>query len=286
MREIVIVPAWRRPDFLTACLSRLDLSDDGERRYLISLDRDHTAPVREAADSFLGILGTARVRIVSREHNYDESNSYNTLKAYEDAVEWGADLVYLVEDDVFTGLDFFTAHQQAHDLLPDVFAVGGCNFFPGGDPAALSLRYPYHSLGISFRPDVLKNYVLPHATVAYFTNRSRYCEERFGSKGHWDQDGLIEAVRRTTGLPFAVMDAPRAYHAGYTGYSRVGTHFLKPEETCRHHIVEAAAKLLRMTSDELNERALFDKDHQTVELNAPRPPITMVQDGPVVTLRQ
>jgi hypothetical protein len=286
MREIVIIPAWRRPDFLTACLSRLDLSDDGERLYLISLDRKHTAPVVEAADSFAGILGPKRVRIVKREHNYDESNSFNTLRAYGDAVEWGADLIYLVEDDVFTGLDFFTAHRQAHELLPDVFAVGGCNFFPGTDPAALNIQYPYHSLGVSFRPDVLKEHVLPHATVRYFANRSRYCEEKFGSSGHWDQDGLIEAVRRSTGRRFAVMDVPRAYHAGYTGYSRVGNHFLKPEETCRTHIVEAAAKLLRMSSADLNARALFDKDHQTVDLSAPRPAIATVRDGSVVTLRQ
>jgi hypothetical protein len=286
MREIVIVPGWRKPDFLTACLSRLDLSDDGERLYLISLDRDHTSPVADAAESFQEILGCPRVRIVSREHNYDESNSYNTLRAYADAVEWGADLIYLVEDDVFTAHDFFTAHRQAHERLPKVFAVGGCNFFPGTDASALNIQYPYHSLGVSFRPGILQDLVLPHATVDYFANRSRYCEEKFGSSGHWDQDGLIEAVRRTTGMPFAVMDVPRAYHAGYTGYSRVGTHFLKPEETCRHHIVEAAAKLLRMTSDELNERALFDKDHRTVDLNAPRPPITTVRDGSVVTLRQ
>ena len=94
------------------------------------------------------------------------------------------------------------------------------------------------------------------------------------------------AVRRTSGLPFAVMDVPRAYHAGYTGYSRVGTHFLKPEETCRTHIVEAAAKLLRMTSEDLNARALFSKDHQTVDLDAPRPPLTVVRNGSVVTLRK
>lgn len=286
MREIVIVPAWRRPDFLTACLSRLDLSDDGERLYLISLDRNHTAPVAEAAESLRGILGPDRVRIVSREHNYDQSNSYNTLMAYRDAVEWGGDLVYLIEDDVFTGLDFFTAHRQAHDLLPDVFAVGGCNFFPGKDPEALNVQYPYHSLGVSFRPQVLEEYVFPHAVTDYFKNRSKYCEQRFGSTGHWDQDGLIEAVRRTSGLPFAVMDVPRAYHAGYTGYSRVGTHFLKPEETCRTHIVEAAAKLLRMTSEDLNARALFSKDHQTVDLDAPRPPLTVVRNGSVVTLRK
>lgn len=286
MREIVIVPAWRRPDFLTACLSRLNLSDDGERRYLISLDRNHTRPVLEAAESFLGMIGVNRVRIVSREHNFDESNSYNTLKAYGDAVEWGADLIYLVEDDVFTALDFFDAHRQAHELLPGVFAVGGCNFFPGADPASLNTQYPYHSLGVSFRPNVLKEYVLPHANIEYFSNRSKYCELVYGTSGHWDQDGLIEAVRRTVDLPFAVMDVPRAYHAGYTGYSRVGTHFLKADETCRSHIVEAAARLLRMTSDELNERALFDKDHQTVDLNATRPPITTVRNGSVVTLRQ
>lgn len=286
MREIVIVPAWRRPDFLTACLSRLDTSDDGERRYLIALDRNHTKPVVEAAESFQGILGTGRVRIVSREHSYDESNSYNTLMSYRDAVEWGADLIYLVEDDVFTAVDFFTAHQQAHRLAEGVFAVGGCNFFPGSDPTALNTQYPYHSLGVSFRPEILTEHVFPHATPAYFKNRSAYCEARFGSAGHWDQDGLIEAVRRASGMHFAVMDVPRAYHAGYTGYSRVGTHFLKPEETCRHHIVEAAAKLLRMSSADLNDRALFDKDHQTVDLNAPRAPISQLKHGDVVMLRQ
>lgn len=284
--ELAIIPAWRRPDFLTACLSRLVLSDDGERLYLISVDRNHTQPVIEAAESFKAQISTGRVRIVTRDHSWDESNSYNTLEAYRDALDSQPDLVYLIEDDVFTGHDFFTAHRQAHELLPEVFAVGGANFFPGSDDGLLVTRYPYHSLGVSFRPDVLRDIVLPHANTEYYSNRSKYCEGVFNSTGHWDQDGLIEAARRETGMLFAVMDVPRAYHAGYTGYSRVGTHFLKPEETCRSHIVHAAAKLLRMTSDELNAHALFDKDHQRIDLDARRGPITRVVDGSVVTLRQ
>lgn len=284
--ELVIIPAWRRPDFLTACLSRLVLSDDGERRYLISLDRNFTRTVAEAAEAFCAQISSDRARITTREHNWDESNSYNTLESYRDAVESGPDLVYLIEDDVFTGHDFFTAHQQAHEVMPEAFAIGGANFFAGTDDSSLVTRYPYHSLGVSFRPEILRDVVLPHATSEYYSNRSKYCETRFGSSGHWDQDGLIEAARRERGMLFAVMDSPRAYHAGYTGYSRVGTHFLKADETCRDHIVHAAAKLLRMTSDDLNSHALFDKDHQKIDLDARRGPITQVVDGSVVTLRQ
>lgn len=274
MREIVIIPAWRRPDFLTACLSRLDLSDDGQRQYLISLDRNHTQTVVEAAGSFQDVIGDKRVRIVSRDHDYGDSNSYNTLMAYGDAVNWGADLIHLVEDDVFTGIDYFTAHHEAHALVPDAWGVGGCNFFPGTDPTALNMNLLYHSLGVSFRPRILEQYILPHAVHEYFSDRSGYCRKRFGFDGRWDQDGLIENLRRQQKMKFAVMDVPRAYHAGYTGYSRVGTHFLKPEETCRNHIVEAAAKLLRMDTAELNERALFDKDYKTADLDRTRPPIS------------
>jgi hypothetical protein len=226
------------------------------------------------------------VQIVTRDHTFNDSNNFNTLESYRDAVNSGAELIYLVEEDIFTGIDFFDAHQQAHALVPDAFAVGGCNMFPGKDEHAVHNRHPYHSLGVSWRPEVLTEFVLPHATGLYYGHRQKYCQERFGTTGHWDQDGLIEAVRRMNDKKFTVMDVPRAYHAGYTGYSRLGTHFLDPAETCENHIIEAASKLLLMTTEQLNDRATFDKDHQTVPLDARRGPITRVLGEPADTLRQ
>jgi hypothetical protein len=277
VKEIVIVPAWRRPEFLHACLQRLLVADDGRPEYWICLDRGYFAPVMAVATWARKRFGK-RLRIGQRRHNY-RGNSYNVLTSYRDAVAEGADLVHLVEEDVFVGHDYFDFHRRAHALAPEAFAVSACRNqqFPIGteppaDETAVYLHASYQSLGVSFRPERLAP-ALAHARQPYFQRPIVYCRRAFPHTGinpaNAEQDGLLHRVMEAEGRTTLYAAVPRAYHAGFVGYHRHGQ--LPPGG------VEArAAAILAMGDDELNRRAHSFPDHATVPLDAVRQPVDKI----------
>lgn len=279
--EVVIVPAWRRPDFLKACLSRLLAADDGVPHYRITLDRGHTPDVVPVAAWFAKRLG-ARVRTVRRSHQY-RGNSYNVLTSYREALREHASLVHLVEEDVLVGADYFGFHRRAHELAPDAFAVSACRNqqYPlGEDPPAvenaLYLHRSYQSIGVSFKPRRLEA-VLPHLTPGYFGRPVTYCASRFPhsviNPNHAEQDGLLHRLMEADGTATAYPAVPRAYHVGFTGYHRKG-------ELPTGSIDQRAQAILAMSAEELNRRAHSYPDHTTIPLDAVRAPVDRVITWP------
>jgi hypothetical protein len=266
--EIVIVPAWRRPAFLLAALQRLEMADDGCLEYWLALDRRHSRPVAGVAERWMRRLGRRRVRILPRVHAY-QGNSFNVLQCYREALDAGPDLVHLVEEDVFVGVDYFDFHRSAHQLCPEAFAVSLCrnqNYTADPPPLedAVYLGWQYQSIGVSFRPGQLAR-VLPHIRPQYFRNPVAYCRLHFrGSQippTNAEQDGLINRIVESERLKVAYAARPRAYHAGFVGYHRSGA-------TLAGSIEDQAAQLLAMTTEQLNAAAHSYPDHQAVDLSA------------------
>lgn len=284
--EVVIVTAWRRAEFLRAALLRLERAvDQSNVRYLIALDRRYTPQVFAVANGFARDVGRDRVDVVRRSHNY-RGNSYNVLTSYREALRMRPrpSLIHLVEDDILVGTDYFTFHRRAHEMTPDVFAVSACRnqYFPlGTEPPGETdavYRHPsYQSLGVSFRPEMLRE-VIRHISPAYLVNPVAYCGRHFpGSQippANAEQDGLIHRIIEATGSATAYPAVPRAYHVGFTGYHRNG---VKLNGT----IEERARRLLSMTTAELNQHALSFPDHQAVPLDEQRPGISRVIEWPV-----
>lgn len=281
MKEFVVVTAWNRADFLHACLSRLLAADDGNVWYALSLDRGHDRKVREVASSFHRRIG--RATILTPRHGY-QGNSYNTLTALKFALSQGADRVYLVEDDILVGSDFFSFHRDAHRLFPENLAVSACRnqFFPvEKDPAPdEETAYPhlsYQSLGVSFSRESLSR-VVPHIHHGYLSNPVGYCRKTFPDSlinpSNAEQDGLIHRIGERDGLPTVYPCAPRAYHAGFTGYHRTGKRLLGTVE-------QKAEQILAMGTEELNERAVSYKDHVAIDLDAPRKSLKEVRPSAV-----
>lgn len=286
MREVVIVPAWRRPDFLYACLERLRCADEGTQHYWIALDRGHDKRVAEVARRFVGTMG-ARGRVIERTHAY-RGNSFNVLTSYREAVEAGYEMIHLVEEDVFVADDYFAFHRCAHQLVPGVFAVSGArnqNYpnDPEPEPGAIYLHGMYQSVAVSFRASALAP-VLEHATVPYFRDPIGYCKRAFPKTrlpvGHAEQDGLIHRVAEATHARIAYPTEPVAYHAGFMGYHRNGEPALVPGKS----VQVAAAELLSMDAAELNRRAHSYPDHQVVDVRAVRAAPDHVVVWPVVPL--
>jgi hypothetical protein len=275
--EIVIVPAWRRPAFLSATLRRLALADGGDLHIWIALDRRHDAGTAQVAAAFLHARGTARTRVLGRSHPY-RGNSYNVLRSYQEAVMATAELVHLVEEDVLVGIDYFDFHRAAHELAPDVLAVSAARnqnhpHDPDPDPAALYLGSQYQSVAVSFRPERLAP-VLAHAVPSYFHDPIAYCRKKFPRSlipvGNAEQDGLINRVVERDGQRVAYAALPRAYHAGFTGYHREGARLVGSVD-------QQADQILGMTTAQMNAAAHSYPDHQVVDLDAkPGPPTRMI----------
>lgn len=289
--QLVIVPAWRRPEFLWACLQQLKAADRPHLRYLISLDRGHSYAVAGVAAQFRKWLGAARVSVVNRRHSF-HGNSFNVLESYRSAVfERHAEpaLIHLVEEDILVGVDYFDYHDQAHALNPEAFAVSACrnhayplDVDPPADPMMVYRDASYQSLGISFKPDIVRRFAR-HAQPPYYKRPQAYCQNIFPDSaippGHCEQDGLINRVREASGGVTVYPGVPRAYHAGFYGYNRRGGW----SEGARHMTLrpeQLGAQLLVMPSEVLNDRARHYKDLATTPLNEHRPAVTHVARWP------
>lgn len=277
--EVVVVTAWRRPEFLRATLNRLLIVDNPEVEYLISLDRRYSLPTKNVAFWFQRKIGR-RVHFTVRSHIWS-GNSYNVLSSYRDAIQRRPqpDLVHLIEEDVLVGKDYLDFHRAAHKLVPDVFCVSACRnqqFPPGVDPPPADsvawLHPAYQSLGVSFRPDRLER-VLRHAKPAYFGNMVGYCKQKFPNTripaANAEQDGLIHRVMEADDELCAYPAVPRAYHAGFCGYHRNGTKLTGTIE-------ERAKRIEAMSTEELNRHARSYPDHQAIDLDADRQPLNEI----------
>lgn len=281
--DVVVIPAWRRPDFLKATLTRL-LALDGRDsvQFLVSLDRGFSPQVWGAVQWFVGQAGQRNVTVKRRRHAY-KGNSFNVLTAYRDALGMRPDLVHLVEEDIFVAHDYLHASRAVHAAELKAFAVSACRnqqFEPGVDPPSDPEAYfnhpAYQSLAVSFRAEALSS-VLNHASPNYYANPVKYCQRFFPHTSipvaNAEQDGLIHRVMEEQGAFAGYMALPRAYHAGFIGYHRNGV--LLPGD-----VDARASRLLSMSTEELNASAHSYPDHAAVPLDEPRPLISRRIDWP------
>lgn len=262
MKHTVLVPAWRRPDMLYACLLRLSRCAPDSTSVVVSLDRGHSPECVEVAEEFAGSLPGLRLRTVPRHSHH--GNSFNVLSGLAECLEMNPDLVHVVEDDVFVSDGYFDFHEAMHEVDWNAFAVSACRN-QNGEDRGHAYRHPsYQSLAVSMRPEIVMR-CAAYATPDYFTDMIGYCRRMFPRSaipaGHAEQDGLINRVRESMDGETVYTSRPRAYHAGFYGYHREGSRLM--EGTTE----ERARRLLAMSSEELNRRAGAIKDHEVVDLD-------------------
>lgn len=261
MNELVLVPLWRRAGFARACLLRLSIAHTNYRAasgnevsFRLLLDEGHSSDVEWAATQFART--TRGAEITRRRFRRGRGNSNNILTGLVDADRGGWDRVHIVEEDVFVSDGYFTFHDDAWSLDPEAFAVSACRNQnaedPGVGPAGVWRHPSYQSLGVSLSADSVAS-VVKHVVPEYFADMVGYCRRAFPRSvipaPHAEQDGLVNRVREAAGGVTLYPTAPRAYHAGFTGYNRSGGKVLAglPHEV--------AVRLLSMGSAELNELA-------------------------------
>jgi len=270
MKNIVVVPCWRRAEFLSVTLDYLkEANNAANHLYLFCVDRGHNPEVPQVINQF---PLEKMVRIAP--FNRYKGNSFNVLGGYKHAMslcsKYNSELIYLVEEDIFCGKDFFTFHekvQQQHGCQGFFVSAVKNQNCPHPPPASspkssVFCHNTYQSLGVSWRPCNLQS-VMQYACPEYYGNMLRLLLKVFPRSkyrtGCPEQDGLINRVMERDKKRGLFPYVPRAYHAGFWGYNRKGQALVGP-------LQERINKIRSMSDEEMNKRAFMHKDIQRCSL--------------------
>jgi hypothetical protein len=237
MSDIVLVPTYFRPEYLSLCLEHLskatgiegkeiwvcqDFRENDEYRHM--LEMQWTAAVIDQWKEKLPI------RFIRRGKHSFSGNSCNVLNSYKEAFNTDARFVYLVEDDVLVMPDFFQWHEAVQadgDYWCSIAYRCSRNSEARKDVtdpnAYFTTCRDYASIGVCWKREHLGP-IVAHAKEEYFAAMESYMTTVFkGNRFAGDfaeQDGLIMRVmwnqRATTAWPFI----PRCFHMGWYGYHR------------------------------------------------------------------
>jgi hypothetical protein len=253
---------------LHACLTRLEAAASDGVTVVVSLDRGSDPECKAVTEAFSRRIPAIYIRVM--HHHRFRGNSHNVLSGIKDCLQLGGDLLHVVEEDILVARGYFKYHEAMHQVAPDAFAVSACRNqnFSGPSNEAAYLHASYQSLGVSFRSEIADR-ITPHDHALYYRDMVGYCRDTFpGSAippGHAEQDGLINRVREASGGRTVYAVRPRAFHAGFHGYNRPG------EALTGGTVEERSARILAMTSEEMNAHAGEIKDHEVIDLDEDLP---------------
>jgi hypothetical protein len=267
VKNIVLIPCWKRDDFLSVTLDYIKTSDLCDKYiYIFLLDRDFSPHVENIANRF----SLEKIIHKTPRHKF-KGNTYNILEGYKISInlskQHNSQLIYLIEEDIFIGKDFFSFHENIQSKY-DSFCVSAVknqntNEELSNDPNIIYYGNKFQSLGISWKLHNLEK-VINHANCNYYSNMQRYLYKTFPKStygGNWpEQDGLINRIMEQDKLQAIYPHVARAFHAGFIGYNR-------PGENLKGTLEERIHLLKTMNKDEMNNRAKLHKDINPCNLN-------------------
>jgi hypothetical protein len=171
------------------------------------------------------------------------------------------------------GKDFFNFHRAIHAQEPDIFASimtrnHNSNYETSTDVGAyyLSGDADYQSLGVCYKSEMIKSYIIPHYNEGYLANPFAYCKQMFPDSiignSFVEQDGLIRRIVEANKLQCAFAHVPRAYHAGFYGKNRGLTNKVKklPFAERLHRVRETIFSKDNMKKECENDYFYFDSE--------------------------
>lgn len=232
--DVVVLPCWRRPEFLWHCLDNIAQAEGAEQLVVVVRPDTGYAPENiEVVRSFSARLPNLQIQHPTPAPYRRTKQSANVLLGYLLAAKQARRFVYLIEEDIMVARDFFRWHREAHTAAAQSLfcsiAVTNPNrqvnvlreldgfYLSSGD---------YCSTGVCFDKHVLQSLVAPHVSMAYMRQPKRYIRREFPRSpiglGFVEQDGLIRRIQERDNLPIAWPCVPRAFHSGFYGYNRSG----------------------------------------------------------------
>jgi hypothetical protein len=235
-RDVLLIPCWRRPEFLWHCLDNLSRAEGvRELHLLFRADTGYDRALRSVIEEFSSHFASYQIDEPVACPYRRTKQSANVLGGYLLAAALTRRYVFMVEEDVIVAHDFLRWHYAVQALEPRLFcSIGTRNTNrevpESADPQIYYLTAgDYCSLGVCFESSVITQLLAPHVTRSYFADPGAYCAAHFpGSRvgpAYVEQDGLIRRIQEREGEahPIAYPYRPRAYHAGYVGYHRRGS---------------------------------------------------------------
>jgi len=232
-RDIVLVPCWRRPEMLWHCIDNLCQADGIESMHVVFRpDSGYDPDTLSVIHGFAARLPSYEIQPVPRCPYRRTKLSANILLGYLQAAARAHRYVYMIEEDIMIGRDFFRWHAKVQSHHNGVFcsiAVRNHNrrVVTPHDPDGYYLSSgDYCSWGVCFDRFVIGSLIAPHVNLAYLSRPKRYLRRHFrGSRvdlAFVEQASLLRRVQEICGRPIAYPAVPRAYHAGFYGRNRPG----------------------------------------------------------------
>ena len=232
-KDVVLLPCWRRAEFLWHCLDNLTRAEGiGRMHVLFRPDTGFSPDNLDVIRSFADRLASHEIHLPVPCPFRRTKQSANLLLGYLRAAATAHRYVFLVEEDVMVARDFFRWHHAVHAAAGALFcSIGVSN--PNRTvttPDELEGYYlssgDFCSIGVCFDKRVLQTLIAPHVNMAYFRRPKKYIRRHFPASavglGFVEQDGLIRRIQELSRDPIAYPCVPRAFHAGFYGYNRPG----------------------------------------------------------------
>ncbi len=240
MVDLVLIPTYMRPEYLSLCLEHVAKAK-GDRDLAVRIFYDNRLGsqnpltikelqlTEQVVKQFSTQLDVAMQ--VRAPHPY-VGNPSNFLEAYKTAYATDARYVYLIEDDVMVGWDFFKWHEAVQARNDYMCTVGWhCIRNPqaqvSNDPTAyIDTRRDFSSIGVCWKREKLGQ-VVKHAVKEYYQQMNVYLGRNFPKSpigpGLWtEQAGLIMRILLETQQLVAWPCLSRCAHVGVSGYHRPG----------------------------------------------------------------
>lgn len=231
-KPVVLIPAWRRPEFLWHCLENIkNARQSGRYHYVFRFDQGHSPELFQVIDGF---PFSYEVTITQRSPYRVAKQSFSLLTGYQIAAQRAGreQLVFMIEEDVMIAQDFFEWHEAIHAEQKHLWcSIGVANpnrkvnvQGEGGDYYLTS--DDYCSLGVCYKASVINDVIIPLATPKYFVDPINHLKREFPASPFGDafaeQDGLIRRAQWAKGMamPIAYPVHAKAYHAGFYGKNR------------------------------------------------------------------
>ena len=265
-----MIPCWRRAEFLWQCLDNLTRAAQFDTVHvLFRPDTGFSPETLEVIHAFADRMPDFEIQIADPCPFRRTKPSANFLLGLLHAATTARQLVYLVEEDIMVGRDFFRWHRTVQADAGPLF----CSI-PVKNPNR-SLTLPdapdgYYlssgdscSNGMCFDKHVLQRLIAPHVNMAYLRSPKKYIRRTFPASkiglGFVEQDGLIRRIQERTNLPIAWPCVPRAFHAGFYG-ARGGWQNFKLPDGMKGSLQDRV-KLLATT--------IYDADAMRTEIDSP-----------------
>jgi hypothetical protein len=206
------MPTMHRPEMLALSLEKLSRADNCPDDIRIFVD--HTTDERLAEVDFVRDNYFPEATIFhAQPHQEVPSGMWNILHSLRQGYVSAADRIFLIEEDILVGKDFFNWHNRAQKSGAYLATCGRrMKYLPDYNQ--------YTNPGSCFSRDMLAQ-VVEHINPDLFADRRKYMDQSFGTMNEISDldDGLIRRIAKFNGLKVLYPEIPQCAHIGFRAYN-------------------------------------------------------------------